>query len=48
MTEPVEYDVPGFGRVPVVERPCPACGDAESARSERTDTPPEWPLVREP
>ena len=46
MTGPVEYDVPGFGRVPVVERPCPACGDGLSARSERADTPPEWPLVR--
>lgn len=46
MTGPVELEVPGFGRVPVIERPCPACGKAGEARSERTDTPPEWPLVR--
>ncbi|MEE8332856.1 MAG: class I SAM-dependent methyltransferase [Alphaproteobacteria bacterium] len=47
MTAPVEIDVPGFGRVPVVERACPACGnDASGGRSERTDTPPEWPLIR--
>jgi len=42
----VELDVPGFGRVPVVERACPACGDDAGARPERNDTPPEWPLVR--
>lgn len=47
MTGAVEIDVPGFGRVPVVERACPACGgDSAAARPERTDTPPEWPLVR--
>ena len=46
MIKTTEIDVPGFGRVPVVERPCPACGDSASARPERTDTPQEWPLVR--
>ena len=46
MIESVEFDVPGFGRVPVLERACPACGAGASAKTERTDTPPEWPLVR--
>ena len=46
MTGSVELDVPGFGPVPVVERTCPACNNGASARTERTDTPPEWPLVR--
>lgn len=46
MTVPVEIDVPGFGRVPVVERACPACGDGASGRRVRIDTPPEWPLMR--
>ncbi len=48
MTGPVELDVPGFGRVPVVERACPACDDSAPGRPVRTDTPPEWPLVQCP
>ncbi|MDA0652573.1 MAG: methyltransferase domain-containing protein, partial [Proteobacteria bacterium] len=46
MTGSEELVVPGFGRILVIDRSCPACGDGASARMERTDTPKEWPLVR--